>query len=626
METSAGTGTRPRRRLIRKYVGLVAALVVAALLTSSLTELYFSYEDNKDALRRIQREKASTTKASIDQYLNEILDQIRVISSPPIGRGNAAKDERELEYLRLEERVPEVSEVSYLNAAGIETQRVSQFDVNLPASGRSHESEARFRVARSEGSYFGPIRFRRQSQPYMTISVAESRPGRGVVVAEVDLRFVSEVISQTRVGSAGYAYAVNSAGRLIAHPDINLVLKRTSLAGLPQVRTALNDGAPAAGSVTTGRDPGGTEVLSAYQTIDRTGWRVFVEEPLSEAFAPLNSTIQRTALLLVLFLALAVGTSVVLARRMARPIEAMQAAAARIGAGALDQRIDVLSSDELGALAEEFNRMVERLEESYSGLEQKVEERTRELETALGELDEKSHELEAASKHKSEFLANMSHELRTPLNAIIGFSQVLREKMVGEVNAKQEEYLEDILASGNHLLALIDDILDLSKVEAGQIKLEVAPFSLEEALERGVVMVRERALSDGVQITLLADPGVHVVEGDERRIRQVIFNLLSNAVKFTPAGGAVNVSATQVNGEVIVSVADTGPGLAPEDHERIFVEFQQTDTGVAQGEGTGLGLALSKQLVELHGGRIWVESELGRGSTFAFTLPGSVRR
>ena len=595
--------------------------MVAALLTSSLTELYFSYEDNKDALRRIQREKASTTKASIDQYLNEILDQITVVSSPPSGSGNAATNERYLDYLRLQERVPEVSEVSYLDADGIERQRVSQSDLNLPASGRSHESEARFRVARAEGSYFGPIRFRRQSQPYMTISVAESRPGRGVVVAQVDLRFVSEVISQTRVGSAGYAYAINSAGRLIAHRDINLVLKRTSLAGLPQVRTALDDGAPVAGSVTTGRDPDGTEVLSAYQTIDRTGWRVFVEEPLSEAFAPLNSTIQRTALLLALFLALAVGTSVVLARRMARPIEAMQAAAARIGAGALDQRIDIRSNDELGALAGEFNRMVERLEESYAGLEQKVEERTRELERALGELDEKSRELETASKHKSEFLANMSHELRTPLNAIIGFSQVLRERMVGDVNEKQQEYLEDILASGNHLLALIDDILDLSKVEAGQIELEVAAFSLDEALERGVVMVRERALLDGVQITLSADPGADVVEGDERQIRQVIFNLLSNAVKFTPAGGAVAVRATQVNGEVVVSVADTGPGIAPEDRERIFEEFQQTDSGIEQGEGTGLGLALSKRLVELHGGRIWVDSETDKGSTFVFTLP-----
>ena len=230
-------------------------------------------------------------------------------------------------------------------------------------------------------------------------------------------------------------------------------------------------------------------------------------------------------------------------------------------------------------------------------------------------------ELETASQHKSDFLANMSHELRTPLNAIIGFSQVLREGMVGDVNEKQAEYLDDILSSGNHLLSLINDVLDLSKVEAGQVELELAPFSLQEALERGVAMVRERATQDGVQVTLAANPDVDVVAGDERRIRQVIFNLLSNAVKFTPAGGSVDVRATQVNGEVSVSVADTGPGIAAEDLRRIFEEFQQTEAGIEQGEGTGLGLALSKRLVELHGGRIWVDSELGRGSTFVFTLP-----
>ena len=362
-------------------------------------------------------------------------------------------------------------------------------------------------------------------------------------------------------------------------------------------------------------------MLSAFETIDRLGWRVFVEEPQSEAFAPLYASIKRTALFLVLFLALAIGTSFVLARRMARPIEAMQAAAARMGSGALDQRIDVSSADELGALAEEFNRMAARLEESYAGLEQKVEERTRELETALSELDEKSRQLEAASRHKSEFLANMSHELRTPLNAIIGFSQVLREKLFGGLNEKQDEYVEDILTSGNHLLALIDDILDLSKVEAGQVELEVAPFSLTEALEGGVVMVRERAVKDGVDVRLATDADADIVTGDERRIRQVIFNLLSNAVKFTPAEGSVDVRSTQVNGEVRVSVADTGPGIAAEDHERIFEEFQQTEVGVRQREGTGLGLALSKRLVELHGGRIWVESEPGQGSTFVFTLP-----
>jgi signal transduction histidine kinase len=230
-------------------------------------------------------------------------------------------------------------------------------------------------------------------------------------------------------------------------------------------------------------------------------------------------------------------------------------------------------------------------------------------------------QLEETSRHKSEFLASMSHELRTPLNAIIGFSQVLREEMFGPVNEKQAEYLDDIVSPGNHLLSLINDVLDLSKVEAGQVELEVEPFSLREALERGVVIVREQATEEGVQVELSAGPEVDVVEGDERRIKQVIFNLLSNAVKFTPAGGEVEVTAARVNGEVRVSVADTGPGIAHGDHERIFEEFQQAEAGLDQSEGTGLGLALSKRLVELHGGRIWLESEVGKGSTFVFTLP-----
>jgi signal transduction histidine kinase len=304
-----------------------------------------------------------------------------------------------------------------------------------------------------------------------------------------------------------------------------------------------------------------------------------------------------------LFIGVAAGAIVlalllgfVLSWSLIGPIQRIDLRLAGIASGDFSGHVEVSNRDELGALGANVNRMNDELRRVYK-------------------------ELEATSRHKSEFLASMSHELRTPLNAIIGFSQVLRERMFGEVNEKQEEYLEDILSSGNHLLSLINDVLDLSKVEAGQVELEVTPFSLRDSLERGVVMVRERATKEGVRIALVAGPEVEVVEGDERRIRQVIFNLLSNAVKFTPAGGAVDVSAARVDGEVRVSVADTGPGLAPEDHERIFEEFQQTEAGVEQREGTGLGLALSKRLVELHGGRIWVDSELGKGSTFVFTLP-----
>jgi signal transduction histidine kinase len=198
---------------------------------------------------------------------------------------------------------------------------------------------------------------------------------------------------------------------------------------------------------------------------------------------------------------------------------------------------------------------------------------------------------------------------------------VIRERLFGEINDKQEEYLDDILSSANHLLSLINDVLDLSKVEAGQIELEVDAFSLRETLERGVVMLRERAASNGVRLALELASEVDMVEGDERRVRQIVFNLLSNAVKFTPTGGSVVVETATVDGEVQVSVRDTGPGIAPADHDRIFEEFQQAAAGADQRDGTGLGLALSRRLVELHGGRIWVESELGRGSRFVFTLP-----
>jgi signal transduction histidine kinase len=612
---------RPHRRLIWKYTTVVVALVAAASVSVGLTELYFSYQDSKRALTRVERDRAAAAAAAIEQQMQDVLQELEALAQPTEDEGEAGLTERNEDFHRLFGRERLVSELSYLDASGKERVRASPLKIDRVDSGIDFSTTEKFVRARADQRYFGSVYFQRGSQPHMTIAVSEAA-GRGVVVAEIDLSFVGPIIDRARSGTAGYAYAVDTRGELIAHRDVDLVLAHTNLARLPQVQVALRAPANApADAVTTGRDQDGTEVLSAFRRIESLGWHVFVEEPLSEAFAPLKAALWRTALLLVAFLLLAVATSVLLARRLVRPIESIQAAAAKIGSGALNQRIETASNDELGALAEEFNRMAARLQESYSGLEQKVDERTRELALALSELDVKSRELEAASRHKSEFLANMSHELRTPLNAIIGFSQVLSDKLFGEVNEKQAEYLEDILTSANHLLALINDVLDLSKVEAGQEELDVGPFSLRQALERGVVMVRERATEDGVHVALEASPGVDVVTGDERRIRQVIFNLLSNAVKFTPSGGAVDVRATQVNGEVRVSVTDTGPGIAARDHERIFEEFQQTDAGVEQGEGTGLGLALSKRLVELHGGRIWVDSAPGRGSTFVFTLP-----
>ncbi len=238
------------------------------------------------------------------------------------------------------------------------------------------------------------------------------------------------------------------------------------------------------------------------------------------------------------------------------------------------------------------------------------------------EIADKSQQLEAASQHKSEFLANMSHELRTPLNAIIGFSEVLLERMFGEVNEKQTEYLRDILSSGQHLLSLINDILDLSKVEAGHMELALAPFDLPQALDNAVILVKERAARHGIALDRTIDPRLGELVGDERKIKQVLLNLLSNAVKFTPEGGQITLKAVVADGSVEISVSDTGIGIAPEDQEAIFEEFRQVGGDDARKrEGTGLGLTLAKKFVEMHGGRIWVKSEVGSGSTFTFTFP-----
>jgi PAS domain S-box-containing protein len=260
--------------------------------------------------------------------------------------------------------------------------------------------------------------------------------------------------------------------------------------------------------------------------------------------------------------------------------------------------------------------------------EQEVAARNRELTEALvqnerlvRELGDKSAQLEVASRHKSEFLANMSHELRTPLNAVIGFADILLERMFGELNDKQEEYLRDILDSGRHLLSLINDILDLSKIEAGRMELDVTDFQLSHAIENALILVRERAAGRGIALHQTVDARLGPVSGDERKIKQVLLNLLSNAIKFTPQGGRIEVRAAPGDGFVEVSVRDTGVGIAPAEQDAVFEEFRQVGSSAARHEGTGLGLSLCRKFVELHGGRIWVESEVGRGSTFTFRLP-----
>jgi signal transduction histidine kinase len=294
-------------------------------------------------------------------------------------------------------------------------------------------------------------------------------------------------------------------------------------------------------------------------------------------------------------LVLAVALGLLLSWSLVAPIRRTEARLEEIAGGDFSSRLDVPNRDELGALAANVNRMNDELRRVYA-------------------------ELETGSRNKSEFLANMSHELRTPLNAIIGFSEVLHEQMFGELNERQLAYVDDIREAGRHQLSLINELLDLAKIEAGRMELKLSQVAVPDVLRAAVAMHAERASRGRIELSLATEPEEIVVTADELRVRQVVYNLLSNAVKFTPPQGRIDISAHAVDGHVEVAVADTGPGLSAQDLETIFEEFGQTAEG-KQVEGTGLGLPLSRKLVELHGGHLWAESDPGRGSTFRFTLP-----
>jgi signal transduction histidine kinase len=944
-----------RGRLFRRYLLLIITLVTLALLASGAISVYFTYQETKAALASLQHEKAIAAASRIEQYVHQIEQQLGYAVLPQLDANDV--ELRRIEFLKLLRQAPEVTDVAQIDAAGREQIAVSRLDMDSIHSGKDRSQEAAFREAKPGHAWFGPVYFRKETEPYMTIAIRGAGTKGAVTIADVNLKFIWDVVSRIRIGDKGKAYVVDQNGFLVADPDIGLVLRKSNLSDLPHVK--------AAASVTTDTDDtamlstnlAGTPVLTSMAPIESLKWKVFVEQPVAEVYAKLHASILRTALLLLAGLVLSALGALALARGMVRPIRTLEEGAQRIGAGDLDKRIDVRTGDELEALADQFNRMTVQLRESYAGLERKVEERTQELqnsleqqtaiseilrvisssptdvqpvldaiadraarlcdasaasiyllhgdalrhlasrgaspdpvrhvdtleidrtsisgraflerraiqvndmlaeaaeypasfslaqqfhhrtvlvipllregqpfgtillrrrevrafsererallqtfgdqaaiaienlrlfnetkealdqqrasgdvlaaisnsiadtapvfETILGacerlfagrviaiervsdagsiviaafrgpvppgemlvgpvsanasisanaiisrsvqhhadlptahdvparsrdayaevgvravmvapmlwegqaigvisvgrenagpfsdkdiallktfadqaviaiqnarlfrEIADKSRQLGIANQHKSEFLASMSHELRTPLNAIIGFSEVLLERLFGELNDKQDDYLKDIHSSGKHLLSLINDILDLSKIEAGRMDLETSTFNVELALSNALTLVRERAQRHGIALTQEVDPALGEIVADERKFKQILLNLLSNAVKFTPDGGRIDVSARRDQDQAVIAVRDTGVGIAAADQALVFEEFRQVGSDYTKKhEGTGLGLALTRRFVELHGGTIGIDSEPGRGSTFTFTIP-----
>jgi two-component system, NtrC family, sensor kinase len=613
---------RIRTRLFFKYVTLFVAVVAIALLSNGIFEVIFYYREHKASLVRIQREQAEAAAAKIAQFVKEIESQLGWTTQLPWSASTI--EQRRFDGLRLLRQVPAITELVQIDAQGREQLRVSRLAMDVVGSQADLSHKPEFVEALQNRVYHGPVYFHRESEPYMTLAMAGTRRDAGVSVAEVNLKLIWDVVSQIKVGARGYAYVVDRQGRLIAHPDISLVLRNMDLSQLPQVRAARGEAAPGLEQVQEAENVQGQKVLTAFATVAPLDWLVFVELPSDEANGPLYAALERLAWVLLAALVFAVLAGVFLARRMVGPIQAIRASAARIGGGNLSQRIEIKTGDEFESLADQFNDMAGRLQESYADLERKVDDRTRELSAALAQLEEKSRQLELASQHKSQFLANMSHELRTPLNAIIGLTEMMFTNAARFGTEKAEEPLRRVNRAGTHLLGLINQVLDLSKIEAGKLELNAEPVNLAPLLEEVAGTARQLAEQNGNRLIVEAQDSLSSLIVDPMRLRQILLNLLSNACKFTKQGEVTLSVRRAVDGHNWMEfvVADTGIGMTAKQQARLFEEFSQVDTSTARRfGGTGLGLAITRRLARMMGGDVTVRSEPGKGSVFTVRLP-----
>jgi signal transduction histidine kinase len=774
---------RPRGRLVRDYFLISVVLVGGGLISSGLVEIYFRYQESREQLAIYQHEVATGAAFKIERFVQEIHNTLKgaTRSREIAPKGLTPEFRFELEKLLL--IAPAVTEAVALDEKGAVRVQASRLRTVLPDANKDLSKELSFRQAKEGKPYFGPVHFVRGSEPYMTIAVPIERFAGdviGVLQAEVNLKYIGDVVSNITVGKAGYAYAVTRSGELIAHPDISLVLQRRNVASLDQVKAAFAGDAARRQNAIVAANLKGEKVFSSYALIPTLDWAVILERPIEEAYEPLYASMLRTSTLLLIGLGMALLASYFIARRVIRPLGTLREGVERIGSGDLSHRLQVKTGDEIEALAEEFNKMTAQLQESYAGLEHKVEERTKELtesleqQTATGkvlsviassptdiqpvldavaesaarlceasdarirltegdgtrlvasfgthpapdfltnslenvagrailqrqtvhipdltasnefpesklllertgtrailstpllreavpigvivirrteprpfsdkqiallktfadqaviaienvrlfqEIQDKNQQLETASRHKSQFLANMSHELRTPLNAIIGFTRLVLRKTEGQIAPLQTDNLQKVLVSSEHLLNMINGVLDLSKVEAGRMEVYAETFKLDEIVRIATSTV-EPMLKDGrVRLKTEIAPEIPPLHTDRDKLKQSLLNLLSNAAKFTEKG-EIKVSAWRENGSLKLVVADTGIGMTPEALKVIFDEFRQADMSTTRKYGgTGLGLALVKKFVELMGGEITAESETGKGSKFIVTLP-----
>jgi signal transduction histidine kinase/ActR/RegA family two-component response regulator len=587
-----------RGRLFRKYVAMFVTAVCLALVTGGAVDIWFTYDEQKALLVRIQRGEAESAASRISQFVKEIEGHMAWATLLPWT--TSMSEAWRFDAVRLLRQVPAVTELAQLDAGGRELFRVSRHAMDVIASKADYSRDPVFVQAIANHVFYGPVYFVDGSEPYMTLAIAGTRPDYGVIVGKVNLKFIWEVVSRIRVGNGGHAYVVDANGRLIAHPDISLVLRNTDMSGLPQLQAARTPQTAADQSL-VGVDLQGKPVLSAHATVIPLNWRVFVDLPVGEAYAPLYNSIMRSAVLLLAALALAFFAGLFLARQMVVPIRALHNGAVRIGRGDLGHRISIQTSDELEALGDEFNKMAARLQESHATLEGKVEERTRQL--------------EHANLAKSRFLAAASHDLRQPLHALGLFIAQLHGRMRAGERRRIVARVDAALSAMNELF---NALLDISKLDAGVLNPSISEFPAAKLLDRVDTTFTEAAREKGLSLRVISSSAW--IRSDFILLERIVFNLVSNAVRYTSSGGVV-VGCRKRGVNLRIEVWDTGPGVPQDQQQSIFGEFYRLD---AQGDGRsglGLGLAIVDRLCRLLDHSVNLTSTLGKGSCFSVAVP-----
>lgn len=601
--TAAAEGMRPlgrRGRLFRKYAAMFVAVVSLALAVNGLSDIWFSYKELKALLIRMQRSQAEAAAEKITQFLKEIEGQLAWATQLPWSLRTV--DEWRFDAVRLMRRLPAVTEITQLDANGREQFQVSREAVDAVGSQTDHSVNPAFSEASKGKVYFGPVDFVRESEPYMTIALAGAGREFGVIVARVNLKFIWDVVSRIPVGNRGRAYVIDAQGRLIADPDISMVLRNVDLSRLAHVQAVRASISEEAEEFPRALDIKGQRVLSAHAAVAPVDWLLFVELPLDEAYAPLYASIKRSGFLLIGSLGLAVLAGLLLAHRMVVPIRSLHRSAARIASGDLTQRISINTGDELEVLGEQFNEMAARLQDFYATLERKVEERT--------------SELAIANQAKSRFLAAASHDLRQPLHALGLFVAQLQGRMSA---AERKQLVGRIDAALSAMNELFNALLDISKLDAGVLTPNITGFSAAQLLKRVETTFAGAAREKGLSLRVVTN--TTWVRTDFILLARIVFNLVSNALRYTNSGRVV-VGCRLRGDRLRIEVWDTGIGVPGDQHKNIFGEFYRLgEPGRERRAGLGLGLAIVDRLCRLLDHPIHLDSTVGRGSCFSVSVP-----